>query len=278
MLTRLLVVAPFIGLLLLPGSLIAGEPVTPRERIELFAGDDLSRFESYLKESGRDDPKKVFTIKDGVLRVSGDDRGYLATKESWRDYRLTAEYKWGTHRSDTSKYVRNSGLLLHAIGEHGSAGNWMTSIEVQLAQGCEGDLIVIRGKGDDGEPFAATLASNTRLESDKRTRWDPKGTKTVYSGRQFWWSKHDPEFEELLDTRGRWDVASKLGEWTKIECICRGDRITIAINGQTVNEAYDVRPSAGRILLQNEGYEVFFRHLVIEPLAESEPDDAERQP
>src|SRR5690606_28795094 len=115
---------------------------------------------------------------------------------------------------------RNSGLLLHAIGEHGSAGAWMTSIEVQLAQGCEGDLIVIRGKGDDGEPFAATLASNTRLESDKRTRWDPKGSKTVYSGRQFWWSQHDPEFEELLDTRGRWDVASKLGEWTKVECVC----------------------------------------------------------
>jgi hypothetical protein len=127
-------------------------------------------------------------------------------------------------------------------------------------------LIVIRGAGDDGKPFPATITSDTRLETDKRTRWDPQGEKTVYSGKQFWWNKHDPAYEELLDTRGRWDVASPLGEWTKVECLCRGDRITIKINGQTVNEAYDVKPAAGRILLQNEGYEVFFRNWTIEPL------------
>jgi hypothetical protein len=143
----------------------------------------------------------------------------------------------------------------------------MTSLEVQLAQGCEGDLIVIAGQVD-GKKYPATITSDTRLESDKRTRWDPKGTKTVYSGKQFWWSNHDPAYEELLDTRGRWDVASKLGEWTKVECICAGNRVTIKINGETVNEAYDVKPSSGRILLQNEGYEVYFRNMVIAPLPE----------
>jgi hypothetical protein len=142
----------------------------------------------------------------------------------------------------------------------------MTSLEVQLAQGCEGDLIVISGKDAAGKPFPATITSNTRLDTDKRTRWDPDGVKTIYKGKQFWWNKHDPAFEELLDTRGRWDVASQLGEWTKVECLCAEDRVTIKINDITVNEAYDVQPSSGRILLQNEGYEVFFRNLVIAPL------------
>src|SRR5213593_1858981 len=44
-------------------------------------------------------------------------------------------------------------------------------------------------------------------------------TKTPYSGKQFWWSEHDPEYRELIDTRGRWDVESTLGEWTRVECI-----------------------------------------------------------
>ncbi len=256
----------FLSLVLVAASLRAADAITPEKPLELFAGDDLSRFESWLKSTAREDPAQVFTMKDGVLRISGDDRGYLATKEAYRDYHLTVEYKWGEHRSDKSKYVRNSGVLLHGIGAHGSAGAWMTSIEVQLAQGCEGDLIVIGGKDAAGKAYPATITSDTRVESDKRTRWDPQGKKTVSSGKQFWWSKHDPAFEELLDTRGRWDVASKFGEWTKVECLCRGDRITIKINDQTVNEAYDVQPAAGRILLQNEGYEVWFRNLVIAPI------------
>jgi len=62
------------------------------------------------------------------------------------------------------------------------------------------------------------------------------------------------------------DVASPLGEWTKVECICRADKVTIKINGTTVNECYNVFPQEGRILLQNESNEVFFRNLEIRPL------------
>ena len=139
----------------------------------------------------------------------------------------------------------------------------MTSIECQLAQGCEGDLIVIRGSNEDGAEVPATITSDTRLAAD---RWHREGTPTKYSGKQFWWSNHQVGFEELLDTRGQNDVASPLGEWTRVECICDGDRITIRINGVTVNECYDVYPAAGKILLQNEANEVYFRNLELRPL------------
>jgi hypothetical protein len=244
----------------------AAEPITPTKPMTLLKGDKLDGFETWLKGTGREDPQQVFSLKEGVLHVSGEDRGYVATKDAYVNYHLTVEYKWGAGRSDKSEYVRNSGVLLHGTGEHGNAGPWMTSLEVQLAQGCEGDLIVIAGKQADGKAYPATITSDTRVDTDGRTRWDPQGKKTVYSGKQFWWNKHDPAFKELLDTRGRWDVASKRDDWTKVECICDGDRVTIKINGQTVNEAYDVKPSSGRILLQNEGHEVWFRNLVIAPL------------
>ncbi len=73
-------------------------------------------------------------------------------------------------------------------------------------------------------------------------------------------------FKELLDTRGKDDVASPLGEWTKVECICRGNRITVKINGETVNECYNVFPAGGKILLENEKNEITFRNFEIKPL------------
>jgi hypothetical protein len=254
-----------------PASAVADEPIAPQDKpIALFNGNDLSGLTTWLKASGREDPGKAFSVVDGVIRVSGEGAGYIATEKEYKDYHLVVEYKWGT-RTDGSKYVRNSGVLLNAVGPDGSAGGvWMTSIECQLAQGCEGDLIVIRGKDADGKPVPATITSDTVLGPDKRTRWKAGGEKTVYSGRQFWWSNHDPEFKELLDTRGRFDVASPLGEWTRVECICRGDTIAIKINGQTVNEAYDVFPPAGKILLQNEGNEVYFRKFELHPLPSAE--------
>jgi hypothetical protein len=242
------------------------EAIAPGEIIRPLEAKDRAGLYSWLKGSGREDPQQVFTIEKGVLHISGDRTGYLATEQPYRDFHLRVEYKWGK-KTDGSKFVRNSGVLLHGTGPDGAAeGVWMTSIECQLAQGCEGDLIVIRGKDKVGTAYPATITSETRLETDKRTRWEKGGTKTVYSGKQFWWSRHDPAFEELLDTRGRWDVASRLGEWTLVECLCRGTRITIKINGTVVNECFDVTPSSGKILLQNEGSEIYFRNFELRPL------------
>ena len=42
--------------------------------------------------------------------------------------------------------------------------------------------------------------------------------------------------------------------------------MTIKINGVTVNEAIDVWPTSGKILLQNEGNEIFYRRFELHPL------------
>ena len=159
-----------------------------------------------------------------MLHISGDGFGYVATDKEYRDYHLIVEYKWGK-KTDGGKYVRNSGILLHATGPDGGAGGtWMASIECQLAQGCVGDLIVIRGKDDKGEAHPGPAHQRRRprprqaaaLEEGRRRRGpSPSG--------QLWWSQHDPDFKELLDTRGKDDVESPLGEWTRVECVCDGE-------------------------------------------------------
>jgi hypothetical protein len=235
--------------------------------IKLFNGKDLTGLTPWVKGTRRDDPKKVFTVRDGMIHVSGEVNGYVATAEMYRDYHLTVEYKWGK-RTDGGKYVRNSGILLHGTGPDGSAnGTWMASIECQLAQGCVGDMIAIRGKDAKGEVIPVAFKSETVLGPDKRPRWKKGGEVRSFPKGQLWWSLHEPFFKELLDTRGKNDVESPLGEWTRVECICRGPRIQIFVNGTQVNECFDAYPAAGKILLQSEGFEIYFRRFELRLLS-----------
>ena len=174
---------------------------TPKETIPLCNGKDLAGLTTWLKDTKRDDPRKVFSVKDGVIHVSGDGFGYLATEKAYRDYHLTVEFKWGK-KTDGGKFVRNSGILLHGTGPDGGAnGTWMACIECQLAQGCVGDLIVIRGKD-----IPVSLKAETILGPDKRPRWKAGGEVMTFTNRQLWWNKHEAGFKELLDTRGKDDV------------------------------------------------------------------------
>src|ERR1051325_11654036 len=65
--------------------------------VHLLNHRDLSAFYSFLKGFGVDkDPDHVFTLTNGMLRISGQHYGYLATKETnFANYKLVAEFKWG---------------------------------------------------------------------------------------------------------------------------------------------------------------------------------------
>ncbi len=51
-----------------------------------------------------------------------------------------------------------------------------------------------------------------------------------------------------------------------MDVICNGGHISYLVNGAQANEAFDVRPSSGKILLQAEGAEVFVRRFELLPL------------
>src|SRR5690349_14758279 len=96
-----------------------GASISPRDKIiSLFNGKNLDGWYPWLATTKYEDPKKVFNVLDGMLRVSGEVPGYLATKEEYRDYHLVAEYKWG-ELTYGAKTVRNSGILMHATGPDG---------------------------------------------------------------------------------------------------------------------------------------------------------------
>lgn len=245
------------------------DPPKLGKEIPIFNGKDLTGWYAYTEENGLKNGEAFASVEDGVLRISDEGMGYVATEKPHGNYHLSLEYRWGELR-EPSKYVRNSGVLIHGHGPDGASNNrWISSVECQLAQGCEGDFILIRGRGKDGKATDSTLSSHVSIGADNRPRWDPEdGKLTKYSGRQFWWNDHQVGFKELIDTRGKNDRASPLGEWTKVEAICDGDTITVKINGHTVNRAVNVSPAKGKICLQGEGYEVFFRNIEMHEIAE----------
>jgi len=57
------------------------------------------------------------------------------------------------------------------------------------------------------------------------------------------------------------------GEWNTIEVVCDGDKITNIVNGVVVNEGTHASVTKGRILLQSEGAEVYYRKVELQPLS-----------
>ena len=89
-------------LVALQAPLLAADASGPGDFIRLFNGKNLEGFNTYLKGSGlNNDPKKVFRVRDGVIDVSGEEYGYFITKNTYENYHLKAEFKWGeeTHSS-----------------------------------------------------------------------------------------------------------------------------------------------------------------------------------
>src|SRR5688500_11531303 len=86
--------------------------------VQLFNGKDLTNMYSDVKDAGKNsDPKKVFTVEDGTIHVSGEVFGYPSTEKEYENYHLTVEFKWGEKTYEPRKNLtRDSGILLHTVG------------------------------------------------------------------------------------------------------------------------------------------------------------------
>jgi hypothetical protein len=270
--------ALLMSLCLAQGQQPTAEPIVPKEVIKLFNGKDYTGLTTFLQDNRKvnEDPRKVFLVTDGMLHFTGDGFGYARTNADYKDYHLIVEYKWGPRTWGSRKNAtKDSGILLHCIGPDGNSGAWMASIECQIIQGGTGDFILVNAnkKLYDGPPLKVQMTCEVELRKDgKRTAtvWKKGGEKKAFTGGRIDWFGRDPDWKDVLGFRGKNDVESPDVEgekgWTRVECICDGGKITNIVNGTVVNEGFDATPAAGKILLQVEGAEIFFRKFELHPL------------
>lgn len=246
------------------------EPISPtKSAIPLFNGKNLDGLYTWLQDSKYEDPRKVFTVEDGMLHISGDAGGYICTKQSYKDYRLIVEYRWGERTWQSRKNAaKDTGVIVHATDPDGSFQNvFMAGIEAQIIEGGTGDFLVLPGTRADGSSIPASLTAETTTDRDGEIVWK-KGSprKTFNTFQRINWYGRDPDWSDVLGFRGKQDVESAGTDWTRLEVICDGKHIACRVNDVLVNEAFDCTPSAGKILIQTELAEVFVRRFELHPL------------
>jgi hypothetical protein len=226
-------------------SILTTSCVSPRKGgkvVHLLQGADRTPFYSYLQGLGVDnDPDQVFTLTNGVLHISGQYYGYLATRETnFSNYKLVAEFKWGERTwPPRVANARDSGILVHGVGKDGV---WPKAIEAQMIEGGTGDILVVNG---------------ARLTVDGVTK-GPATARFDRPGRNPW--------KDEIGFRGPHEIEKPHGQWNRMEVRCEGDKVGIKVNGHQTLFGTNANPHAGKILVQTEGAEVFFRRLDIYPL------------
>jgi hypothetical protein len=237
---------------------------------KLFNGHDFKGLEPWL---GYDDPALTYTFPskaplgrtglgdvfkivqvDGVpaLLITGRIWGALLTPDLGNVH-LRLHFKWGV--ATVPGAVRNSGILYHSHGPLGGfMGTWMNSVEFDMmppntGMGVPvGDLVRYHSLiGDDGPGFH---------------RYMPGG-KSVTVGFPTW-------------IHAMQDAERPSGEWNQLDLYIAGDRSVHVVNGVPVLALSELalvdkggvsHPlTHGRIQLQSEGWEIYFRDITVESI------------
>jgi hypothetical protein len=234
----------------------------------LFNGKDLDGWDTYLGPSNKEkepvglnnDPKKVFTVVevDGkpAIRISGEIFGALTSKDEFENYHLKLEFKWGEKKwPPRENAVRDSGLLYHCVGKHGAGGGfWMQSLESQIQEKDCGDFWSVAGVLVDVE--------GERKDGKGAVIYKKGGMK--FSGKEIG--------ARIIKSA---DYENKTGEWNTMELLTVGQTSVHIVNGKPnmvltnarrVVDGKEQPLAKGKIQLQSEGAEVFYRNVAVKPL------------
>lgn len=230
--------------------------------VDLFNGKSLDGWKTVV-ESGSDvDPDTLFIVTDGSIHAypgfkdgSTQPFGGIYTEAEYADYHLILEYKWAEARfAPRANAQRDAGLLFHVIGD---AKIWPTSVECQIQEGDTGDIWIIGQTRTSS--YVSQPAQNYFKRGDLVTRGAGLGAERFPRG-----------------------SSREIEGWNQVEVIVEGNNAVFKVNGHVVNEAihmryredenseWDWQPlTKGRIFLQAEGAELFYRNIRLKPLGEN---------
>ena len=254
------------------------------ETLQLFNGTDLSGWYTYQRrpeptsevadipkdEDGNysapiglnRDPLNVFTVVEEdnspAIRISGETFGILVTEEEYENYHLKLEFKWGQEKyAPRADQKRDSGILYHSIGPEGAWGGvWMKSLECQVQEGDCGDYISVD-----------TVFAEIRAVYDTTA--------------EYYIHKTAAEFLDFSHERAychkSQDFEKPNGEWNTMEIFTVDGNSIHVVNGSVNMHVFNARYLKdgketpllkGKIQLQSEGAEIFYRNIELKPITE----------
>lgn len=222
---------------------------------ELFNGKNLDGWYQITDEKGPD--KNLFKAESGTIHVyptqaenSVQSFGAIITENNYEDYVLSLEYKWGEKKfKPRDNFVRDAGVIIHMSGENII---WPSGIECQIQEGDTGDLWIIKSR-------ASSKVHPINKNFDVDGLLSTLGTQNIEYNRfprSYCWEKPG---------------------WNKVVLVVNGDHAQFYINDKLVNEAINMKKwdeaqkkwiplTGGKILLQAEGSEIFYRNISLQSL------------
>ena len=198
----------------------------------LFEKKNLTEWDFYVVQEGNTQVgvQDVFSFTDdGRLLCKGQPFGYLATKESYRNFKFGIEWRWTPGAQPT-----NSGIFLKMTDQ--PRGSFLPkTIEVQLQNGNAGDIWAFHGR-------TLTEPGNRIVNRENSTIGAFAGVPKMLA------AENEP------------------GQWNSMEILCTGSLIVVTVNGKIVNWTTGAETIEGRIGFQSEGGPIEFRNAVLTTL------------
>lgn len=213
----------------------------------------------------------VFTTEmagdDMVINVTGEYYGCIATKKEYENYHFQLQYKWGDKKwIPRMNKMKDSGILYHSIGPFGVEHwrSWMMSQEFQIMEAHSGDFWSQATSAIDIRAYPSESGLNPMAhESQDFLSFGENGEAGKYC------------------TRSN-NNENKHDEWNTLDLICFNGKSLHIVNGEVVmilrnsryidEEGNEVPMTKGKIQLQTEAAEIFFKGIKIKPIDALAPE------
>lgn len=186
---------------------------------------------AYIKTSSeKQEPSKIYEFSDGMIKMHGENIGYLMSKKSYTNFELSLEYRWNMdEKYNKGKGKKNSGVMYN-IPTDSPDRIWPKGIQFQIKENTTGDFIFMD---------QVTAKVNGKLVEPGASVTSPK------------FSENEKPY----------------GEWNSIVIKSANGKITQFLNGKLVNECVEASSVQGRISLNYEGSAIDFRNIRLKQIS-----------
>lgn len=176
----------------------------------------------------RIEPSKIYEFTDGIIRMHGENIGYLMTKKSYKNFELSMEFRWNIDEK-FNKGKKNSGVMYN-IPVDSPDNIWPKGIQFQIKENTTGDFIFLD---------KVTAKVNGKLIEAGASVTSPK-----FSANE-----------------------NPYGEWNTILIKSFNGKITQYLNGKLVNECLEASSVEGKISLNYEGSPIDFKNIQLKNIS-----------
>jgi len=179
----------------------------------------------------RQQPAEAYEFSNGMIRMYGENNGYLMSKKSYTNFELSLEYRWNMEEKFKTKSKKNSGVMYNIPADYPDK-IWPKGIQFQIKENTTGDFIFLdqvtaKVNGKQIEP-GASVTSAKFIENEK-----------------------------------------PYGEWNTIFIKSANGKITQYLNGKLINEGTESSSTEGRISLNYEGAPIDFKNIAIKNISKN---------